>query len=80
MGLTGWKPFECVGESGECRVALRLVSERTGWAGHPVVATLVARVRAAGSWASVADVSAALAPDAALLNSLAPEYGALVGR
>ena len=79
LGLTGWKPFECVGESGECRVALRLVADRAGWAGHPVVAALAARVRSAGAWPSDAEVSAALGPDPGLLYHLPPEYRALVG-
>ncbi|MFT4231811.1 MAG: hypothetical protein QM606_03415 [Leucobacter sp.] len=29
------KPFECVGEPDECRVALALVRERDDWRGHP---------------------------------------------
>ena len=55
LGLTEWKPFECVGESRECRVALALVSESTDWADHPVVTALVARIRAAGLWPSDQD-------------------------
>ena len=29
------KPFECVGEPDECRVALALLREHDDWAGHP---------------------------------------------
>jgi UDP-N-acetyl-alpha-D-muramoyl-L-alanyl-L-glutamate epimerase len=50
LGLTEWKPFECVGESGECRVALSMLSESSDWALHPVVLVLAERVRAAGLW------------------------------
>jgi hypothetical protein len=33
------KPFECVGEPDECRVALALVREHSEWAGHPFLDT-----------------------------------------
>lgn len=32
------KPFECVGEPDECRVALALLRERPEWQGHPFLA------------------------------------------
>jgi UDP-N-acetyl-alpha-D-muramoyl-L-alanyl-L-glutamate epimerase len=48
LGLTEWKPFECVGESGECRVALAIVSESAEWASHPTVHALAERVRRSG--------------------------------
>jgi len=36
LGVEGlFKPFECVGEPDECRVALELIRERGDWAGHP---------------------------------------------
>jgi len=36
LGVDGlFKPFECVGEPDECRVALDLVRNRDDWAGHP---------------------------------------------
>jgi UDP-N-acetyl-alpha-D-muramoyl-L-alanyl-L-glutamate epimerase len=57
LGLTEWKPFECVGESGECRVALKLLSERSEWAEHPVVVSLIGEVRDSGHWPSDADVA-----------------------
>ncbi len=55
LGLAEWKPFECVGESGECRVALAMLSESTEWASHPTVQTLAQRVSAAGLWPTVED-------------------------
>ena len=65
LGLTEWKPFECVGESGECCVALRLLSERSEWADHSVVVALVEEVRGAGRCPTDADVTAIFAPAAA---------------
>jgi hypothetical protein len=41
------KPFECVGDVGECRVALEMVAARPDRAGNPVLAQLVAEQRAA---------------------------------
>lgn len=39
LGVDGLvKPFECVGEPDECRVALSLVRERDDWRGHPFLA------------------------------------------
>jgi UDP-N-acetyl-alpha-D-muramoyl-L-alanyl-L-glutamate epimerase len=64
LGLTEWKPFECVGESGECCVALRLLSERSEWANHRVVVALVAEVRASHRWPSDSDVTAVFAAEA----------------
>jgi UDP-N-acetyl-alpha-D-muramoyl-L-alanyl-L-glutamate epimerase len=62
LGLTSWKPFECVGESVECRVALAMISERPDWVDHVVVRDLVARVRAAGLWPNAADLESVLTP------------------
>lgn len=61
LGLTDWKPFECVGESGECRVALRLVLEQPQWQDHPVLAQLRSQVLAAGKWPTDDDVQALFA-------------------
>ena len=61
LGLAEWKPFECVGESVECRVAWRAVSEQPLWADHPVVAALSERLRAAGLWPTDADREAVYA-------------------
>lgn len=65
LGLTEWKPFECVGASIECRVALRLLLDehhggerRDGWSGHVVLQELAAEVVAAGMWPNVDDVAA----------------------
>jgi hypothetical protein len=36
LGVDGlFKPFECVGEPDECRVALEMIRDRADWAGHP---------------------------------------------
>ncbi|MGH2842045.1 MAG: hypothetical protein ACRDKL_00460 [Solirubrobacteraceae bacterium] len=40
------KPFECVGEAGECLAAIRLISERPAWRDHPVVRRLVSEALA----------------------------------
>ncbi len=64
LGLTAWKPFECVGESAECRVALAMVRERMDWHDHPVIAALCDEVRRAGLWPTETQRHAALAPDA----------------
>ncbi len=34
------KPFECVGESGECRAALRALASKSAWQNHAVVRAL----------------------------------------
>jgi UDP-N-acetyl-alpha-D-muramoyl-L-alanyl-L-glutamate epimerase len=58
LGLRDWKPFECVGESGECRVALRLVMERPDWFGHQALADFAQQVLHEGSWPDQAAVAA----------------------
>lgn len=63
LGLTEWKPFECVGESAECRVALAVISDRPDWRDHPVVDALCRAVRSAGLWPTASDREAALTPD-----------------
>ncbi|MGJ8664031.1 MAG: hypothetical protein ACSHWU_10280, partial [Marinicella sp.] len=35
LGITGTKPFECVGEEQECRLALKLLSQQSEWQNHP---------------------------------------------
>ena len=67
LGLSAWKPFECVGESTECRVALAMVSERDDWKGHPVVIALCAAVRGAGLWPTNSQREASLTPDAVVM-------------
>ena len=46
LGLTGFKPFECVGEIEESQVALVLVARRGLWEGAAVVEALLAELRA----------------------------------
>ena len=46
LGLTGFKPFECVGEIEESQVALVLVARRGQWEGAAVVDALLAELRA----------------------------------
>jgi hypothetical protein len=60
------KPFECVGEVAESRVAVRLATERPGWAGAGALAAVAGRLRAEGSWPDEDDVTQALAPDLGL--------------
>ena len=62
LGLSSWKPFECVGESGECRVALSLIIDSVEWAHHPVLAALTEEVRAADLWPSAAEVAEVYLP------------------
>lgn len=62
LGLTAWKPFECVGESGECRVALSMLSRSAEWAEHPIICALIDEVRAAGTWASADEERAVFSP------------------
>ena len=69
LGLAEWKPFECVGEGIECRVALAIVSERSEWRSHPVVGELCEAVRRAGFWPTAADRQVVLTPDAIVLPS-----------
>ncbi len=57
------KPFECVGEVAESRVAVRLATERPQWADARALASVADRLRADGSWPDDTDVAEALAPD-----------------
>ncbi len=57
------KPFECVGEVAESRVAVRLAVERAGWSGARALATVADRLRRDGAWPDDADVARALTPD-----------------
>jgi hypothetical protein len=54
LGLTGHKPFECVGEITESRVALRLLAESPTWSAAPVVQALRAELH---EWPSDQDVA-----------------------
>ncbi|WP_165384289.1 hypothetical protein [Leucobacter triazinivorans] len=51
------KPFECVGEPDECRVALSLLRERHDWSGHP----FLGRPEIAGVSATAAEREAVFA-------------------
>jgi len=57
------KPFECVGEVAESRVAVRLAVERAGWSGARALAAVADRLRGDGAWPDDADVAQALSPD-----------------
>lgn len=57
LGLSSWKPFECVGESGECRVALSMLIDSVEWAKHPVLVELTQEVRAASLWPTATEVA-----------------------
>lgn len=37
LGIEGLKPFECVGEQQECRLAVNLLSDHSDWRAHPKV-------------------------------------------
>jgi len=57
------KPFECVGEVAESRVAVRLAVERAGWSGARALTAVADRLRGDGAWPDDADVALALSPD-----------------
>lgn len=57
LGLSSWKPFECVGETGECRVALSILNDSVEWAKHPLLGQLIHEVRAAGLWPTATEVA-----------------------
>lgn len=61
LGLSGHKPFECVGEIEESRVALHLLESRPEWA-ESHVPLLVRELREKGLAATEEDVIASLAP------------------
>jgi hypothetical protein len=60
LGLSGHKPFECVGEIIESRVAAGLLAHSSGWAGARVVSALHAEV---DEWPTVQQRAAVLTPD-----------------
>jgi hypothetical protein len=62
LGLTGFKPFECVGEIEESQVALDLAATRGQWAGSGLVETLVTELRAVGRTPGDGEVAAVFAP------------------
>jgi hypothetical protein len=60
LGLAGFKPFECVGETEESQVALVLVARRGQWKGAAVVEALLAELREAGREPGEPDIAAVL--------------------
>ena len=68
------KPFECVGEVAESRVAVRLAVERPGWGDARALAAVAGRLRAEGNWAGDGDVAQALTPDLDLALLVPPRY------
>ncbi len=77
LGLTEWKPFECVGESVECRVALSLLSERVQWSQHRVVLALCSEVGERGLLATLSEREAVFA--SADDDRMPPAFRGLVG-
>jgi UDP-N-acetyl-alpha-D-muramoyl-L-alanyl-L-glutamate epimerase len=76
LGLAEWKPFECVGEHQECRVALSMLIKRSEWANHPVLLALADEVRAVGGWPTEADHDEVFALAAAPL--VPPDYAEVI--
>jgi hypothetical protein len=70
-GLSAHKPFECVGETDECLVALRLLTEDPEWSDAAVVRLLRSAVPA-GDWPSEAVRASVLRGDAP--NVVPPTY------
>jgi hypothetical protein len=60
LGLTGFKPFECVGEIEESQVALVLVARSGQWEGAAVIDALLAELRATGREPGEPEVAAVL--------------------
>lgn len=44
LGVQGIKPFECVGEEQECRLAMQLLSQHPEWQNHPDVLSWVKQI------------------------------------
>jgi UDP-N-acetyl-alpha-D-muramoyl-L-alanyl-L-glutamate epimerase len=59
LGLTGFKPFECVGEIEESRVALVLAAVHEPWRHAPPVGQLLDELRGAGQEPGEAEIAAA---------------------
>lgn len=66
VGANGPKPFECVGELAESRVAVRLLCQQPEWRDAPVVVALAAELGGAG-WPTDDDVLRVFSPDPAPL-------------
>jgi len=72
------KPFECVGEVAESRVAVRLATERRGWTDARALAVVADRLRSDGAWPDEVDVAEALTPDLDLAFLVPPRYRPVV--
>lgn len=72
------KPFECVGEVAESRVAVRLATEQADWAGARALARVADRLRSDGAWPDDADVAEALTPDLGLAVLVPPSHRRIV--
>jgi len=72
------KPFECVGEVAESRAAVRLATERPGWADARALVAVADRLRAEDAWPDDGDLAEALAPDLDLAFLVPPRYRSLV--
>lgn len=59
LGVSGHKPFECVGEVAECRAALHALAADERWSSHPLVEQLTAEIPT-GSWPSSEEQTALL--------------------
>jgi hypothetical protein len=73
------KPFECVGEVAESRVAVRLALEADhGWVGARALEAVADRLRADGTWPSDRDVHDALTPDLSLTHLVPERYRSVI--
>jgi hypothetical protein len=72
------KPFECVGEVAESRVAARLAVERPEWADARALRVVADRLRVSGTWPDDTDVAEALAPALDLALLVPPHHRPLV--
>jgi len=72
------KPFECVGEVAESRVAVRLASGRPDWGPARARTAVAGRLRADGTWPDEADVAEALTPDLGLALLVPERYRPVV--
>jgi hypothetical protein len=62
LGLTGHRPFECVGEVDECRAALQMIAGDVRWVASPLIPRLAGELRAANATVSDATIDAIMAP------------------
>jgi hypothetical protein len=63
VGTRGVKPFECVGEPDECRVAVRMLAADPQWADAPVVRALAAQLAGVDVPSAGEVLALAVAPD-----------------